>query len=197
MEEKELIKLAKQGNKEAQEVLIQQHKGFIVKFCSRYKNLGVDLEDLIMEGTIGLLNGLKNFDDAKNVKFLTYASYWIKKAVLGYLSENCSSHILSTLSLDYTYKNADVDSNSLMDGLADQKVQPPEQNLLDVKFPELLSRHLHELSESERKVMILRYGLDGENLRGIKETARLMNITREKVRSIECRVIKKINDIEK
>ncbi|HDD35260.1 MAG TPA: RNA polymerase sigma factor RpoD/SigA, partial [Candidatus Desulfofervidus auxilii] len=80
-EEREIIKRAKQGDKEAIEKLLYAHLPFVVKIAKRYQEYGLPLGDLINEGNIGLLKALQKFDLSKNVRFLSYAVHWIKQRI--------------------------------------------------------------------------------------------------------------------
>jgi RNA polymerase primary sigma factor len=80
-EEALLLKKAKEGDQTAQEKIIKAHLRFVVKIARMYRNKGLDLSDLISEGNSGLLKAIENFKEEKNVRFLTYAGYWIRKNI--------------------------------------------------------------------------------------------------------------------
>ncbi len=86
-EEKELIERAKKGDKEAREKLIYAHLKFVVNMAKRYQGYGVPLADLINEGNIGLLRALQRFDPKKRVRFLSYAIWWVRQAIMKALNE--------------------------------------------------------------------------------------------------------------
>ncbi len=86
-EERELILRAKAGDKEAREKLIYSHLRFVVSIAQKYQGYGVPLGDLINEGNMGLLRALERFDPNRNVRFLSYAIWWIRQAIMKALNE--------------------------------------------------------------------------------------------------------------
>ncbi len=86
-EEEELIRRAKQGDREATEKLIYAHLKFVVNMAKRYQGYGVPLADLINEGNIGLLRALQRFDPKRRVRFLSYAIWWVRQAIMKALNE--------------------------------------------------------------------------------------------------------------
>ena len=90
-EEKELAKRIKNNNDtEAVKTLVKHNLKFVVSLVKKYKNLGVPFLDLINEGNLGLIKAAKKFDPDKDVKFISYASWWIKQSVMKYLMEQNS-----------------------------------------------------------------------------------------------------------
>ncbi len=89
-EEIELAKKIQNGDKEALKKLVKHNLRFVVSIAQRYKNFGVPLSDLINEGNIGLIKAASKFDPDKNIKFISYAVWWIKQAILKTLSEQAS-----------------------------------------------------------------------------------------------------------
>lgn len=86
-EETELVKAAQAGDKEAFNKLISSNLRFVVSIAKKYQNKGVLLLDLINEGNIGLINAVENFDVSLGYRFISYAVYWIKQAILSALTE--------------------------------------------------------------------------------------------------------------
>ena len=86
-EEEETAKLAAAGNKIAREKLVNSNLRFVIMVAKKFQGKGVPLEDLISEGNIGLLNALKHFDAKKGYRFITYAVWWIRQAVIKAIHE--------------------------------------------------------------------------------------------------------------
>ena len=86
-EEVQLARSFKKGDKKAIERLVLSNLRFVVSIAKKYQNLGVSLADLINEGNIGLIRAAYKFDETKGVRFITYAVWWIKQAIIQYLSE--------------------------------------------------------------------------------------------------------------
>ena len=86
-EEKECIALAQKGDAKAKEKLINSNLRFVVKIAKKYRNKGIPFTDLISEGNIGLTIAAERFDGTKNVRFISYAVWWIKQTILKAISE--------------------------------------------------------------------------------------------------------------
>ncbi len=99
--ERELIRLAKMGNKSAMEKLIRSNLGYIYKCAIKYSNYGVSLSDLIDEGLVALMQAIKNFDLRKRVRLLTYANYYIENAMKKFITEQTYS---VKITVDYREK---------------------------------------------------------------------------------------------
>ena len=87
-EEKRLIKLYKNGSLMAKNKLLESNLRFVFDIARKYTGRGVPICDLISEGNLGLIKALDKFDNSKNVKFISYAVWWIKQAMLDSISKN-------------------------------------------------------------------------------------------------------------
>lgn len=87
-EEKNIAMKAKSGDKEAQERLVTSNLKLVVKIARKYSNLGIPLLDIIQEGNVGLINAVERFNPDKNLRFTTYATFWIKQSILKYINSN-------------------------------------------------------------------------------------------------------------
>jgi RNA polymerase primary sigma factor len=85
--EKELGRLIQQGDPEALKRLVEANLRFVVSYCKRYRNLGIPYPDLIHEGTLGLMEAAKRFDPERNVKFISYAVWWVRQAIFHAFAE--------------------------------------------------------------------------------------------------------------
>lgn len=90
-EEKELIKKAKAGDKVAYNDLIKCNLKFVISVAKKYQNQGLDLDELVAEGNIGLIKAYEKFDIKKDVKFITYAVWWIRQSILNAIHENAKT----------------------------------------------------------------------------------------------------------
>ncbi len=86
-EEKELGYRIRKGDKEALKKLVKHNLRFVVSVAKKYKNLGIPLLDLINEGNLGLIKAAKKFDPDKDIKFISYAAWWIKQSIMKYITE--------------------------------------------------------------------------------------------------------------
>ena len=87
-EEKKIALKAKSGDKEAQERLVTSNLKLVVKIAKKYSNLGIPILDIIQEGNMGLIQAVEKFDPDKNLRFTTYATFWIKQSILKYISSS-------------------------------------------------------------------------------------------------------------
>ncbi len=85
-EERELIQKAQSGDKEAVEKLLYANLKYVVAIAKKYRDRGVPLADLINEGNMGLLKAIRRFDPERNVRFMSYAIWWVKQAILNAIS---------------------------------------------------------------------------------------------------------------
>ena len=90
-EEKALAERIQKGDKEALRKLVRHNLRFVVGFARKYNKLGIPLMDLINEGNLGLIEAAKKFDPNRNVKFISYASWWVKQYIMKYLNEESTS----------------------------------------------------------------------------------------------------------
>jgi RNA polymerase primary sigma factor len=86
-EEKELGRLIQQGDKKAQGKMVESNLRFVVSYVKKYRGMGLSLPDLINEGNLGLIEAAKRFDPTKNVKFISYAVWWIRQAIIHALTK--------------------------------------------------------------------------------------------------------------
>jgi|APSaa5957512576_1039674.scaffolds.fasta_scaffold00035_8 RNA polymerase primary sigma factor len=87
-EEAELLRLAKAGDRKAYDTVITSNLRFVVKVAKEYQNQGISLEDLIAEGNLGLVKAFSKFDTSRNFKFITYAVWWIRQAIMASIHEH-------------------------------------------------------------------------------------------------------------
>ena len=158
-EEDEALELARMGDVIAKNKLIEHNLRLVVFLAKKYENTNVDLEDLVSIGTIGLIKGINTYKMGKNIKLATYASRCIDNEILMFLRKNKKrkSEISFEDSLSY---DAEGNELHLEDVLGTDKDIVPKK-LEDKIEKKLLVRELDKLSERDRKIMILRYGLFG------------------------------------
>ena len=189
------INLKDDGDLKAKDILIEHNLRLVVFLAKKYENTGVDLEDLVSIGTIGLIKGINTFSKEKNIKLATYASRCIDNEILMYLRKN--KRIKSEVSIDASL-SFDVDGNELHleDVLGTDKDIVPKK-LEDKIEKKLLVRELDKLSERDRKIMILRYGLFGQEEVTQKDVDDMLGISQSYISRIEKKVIKRLKNIVK
>ena len=182
-EELEYAKLAAAGDKKAKEKLITSNIPFVAYCAKSYRGKGLSDEDLISEGTIGLIEAVNRFDYTKGFRLLTYAKFWIRRylnlAVQNYISKN--PHLLS---LDATY-NSDGDESTFLSNLADTENLSVEEECENNLQTEKLWSAINGLRPEEREVVILHYGLKNQEEHSFSEIGALKGKTRSRMQQIE------------
>ncbi len=212
----------------------------MVAYAKRFHHSRVSLLDLINEGNIGLIQAAKKFDPGKNVKFITYAVWWIRQAILHALSEHGATFRLPQKQANVLYRlersrqalgrelerapseqeladelsmepgevrlllssnqnilslnePVDEEGDAEFGDLLEQYVIPDtDEAILRESFEETLSEALAQLSEKERQILSLRFGLGDDNPRTLREIGGALGISRERVRQIENQALAKL-----
>ncbi len=239
-EEKELGYRVRQGDPEALRRLVESNLRFVVAYAKRFRHSRVPLLDLINEGNIGLIQAASKFDPDRNVKFITYAVWWIRQAILHALSEHGATFRLPQKQANLLYRlersrqalGRELERPPNEDELADELAMTPEEvrlllstnqsflslnqpvdeegeaefgdlleqyvvpdtdeEVLRQSFEETLREVLNELSVKEREVLSLRFGLDDDEPRTLREIGEKLGISRERVRQIESQALAKL-----
>ena len=190
MEEAELIARLDGGEETVKSQLIERNLRLVVYIARRFENTGVGIEDLISIGTIGLIKAINTYKPAKNIKLATYASRCIENEILMHLRKTAG--LRSEVSFDEPL-NTDWDGNELLLsdilGTDNDLVMKPIEDDVD---RQLLSAALEKLSDRERRIITLRFGLDGRPERTQKEVADLLGISQSYISRLEKRIISRL-----
>lgn len=191
--EKKAIKdLGTEKDENARKILIEHNLRLVVYIAKKFDNTGVGVEDLISIGTIGLIKAINTFNPDKNIKLATYASRCIENEILMYLRRN--SKTKAEVSIDEPL-NVDWDGNELL--LSD--ILGTEEDIIYRDLEEeveksMLNKAIGKLSERERIIVDLRYGLssmDGEE-KTQKEVADLLGISQSYISRLEKKIMKRL-----
>ncbi len=189
-EEGEMIRRLSEGDPEAKATLIEHNLRLVVYISRRFENTGVGIEDLISIGTIGLIKAVGTFQPAKNIKLATYASRCIENEILMHLRK--TSQLKSEVSFDEPL-NTDWDGNELLLsdvlGTDSDIIMRPIEADVDRK---LLFDALERLEEREKRIIVMRFGLDGRPERTQKEVADRMGISQSYISRLEKRIIARL-----
>jgi RNA polymerase primary sigma factor len=239
-EEVELAKKIKEGDQDALERLTKANLRFVVSVAKQYQNQGLSLSDLINEGNIGLIKAAKRFDETRGFKFISYAVWWIRQAVLQALAEQSrivrlplnrvgtlhkigkissslqqeygrepspdeiareleltAVEVSDTLKISNSHLSLDApfstsEDNSLMDVLEDEFQPAPDEALLDESLRLEIEKALDTLSSREAEVINLYFGLNHEKALTLEEIGARFNLTRERVRQIKEKAIRRL-----
>jgi len=239
-EERRLGGLIRRGDKKALQTLVEANLRFVVSYAKRYRGCGLSFLDLINEGNIGLIEAAKRYDPKKNVKFITYAVWWIRQSVIHALSESSGAFRLPQKQANLLYRigktqasmtlelarlpsnqelaermditvdevtnllqvsdenislSAVIDEEHdfrLSDKLEQTDIPAADLVLLRRAMRSQMRAALYELDEKEGRVVRLRFGLDGDNPRTLKEIGEMLNLSRERIRQIEVQALDKL-----
>ena len=186
-EEAELIARMGQGDFSVRQTLIERNLRLVVYLARRFENTGINMEDLISIGTIGLIKAINTFRADKNIKLATYASRCIENEILMYLRKNSAQRtdisFDEPLSTDWDGKELLLSDVLGTDG--DTVMRPIEADV-DRK---LLQDAVGKLSSRERDIISLRFGLGGKKEMTQKEVADRMGISQSYISRLEKRII--------
>lgn len=175
------------GSEEARLKLIERNLRLVVYIAKRFDNTGVELEDLISIGTIGLIKAVGSFKPDKNIKLATFASRCIENEILMHLRK--TSRLKAEVSLDEPL-NVDWEGNVLL--LSDVLGTEPDSIYKDVELSaekEMLRESFSRLPERERKIVEMRFGLDGKEEKTQKEIAEMMGISQSYISRLEKKIV--------
>ncbi|MCU0302458.1 MAG: RNA polymerase sigma factor RpoD/SigA [Thermoanaerobaculales bacterium] len=242
-DELELARRVKSGDQEAVRKLVESNLRFVVAYAKRYRNPNVPFLDLIHEGNLGLIQAAKKYDpfeEGHDVKFITYAVWWIRQAILHALAEHAGSFRLPQKQANNLYRlervrallndrfgrsptdqelsseleipvddvrvltrasqsslslnePVDVEGDSELGDLLEQDVLPDtDERILRESFLVAMADALSELPERERQVLELRFGLEDDQPKTLREIGDLLSLSRERVRQLESRALNRL-----
>ncbi len=195
-EESDALERLSQGDIGARQELIEHNLRLVVYIARRFENTGVNLEDLISIGTIGLIKAVSTFDSGKKIKLATYASRCIENEILMHLRKVNSQRTEVSISEPL---NTDWDGNELLLadvlGTENDIVMRPIEDDVD---RQLLYEALSRLSTRERTIIIMRFGLSGKSEKTQKEVAEILGISQSYISRLEKKIILRLRkDISK
>ena len=241
--EKELARKVEKGDKAARDKMIESNLRLVVKIAKRYINRGLPFLDLIEEGNLGLIKAVERFSLAKECRFSTYATWWIRQAIERslvnqsrtirlpvHVSDDINRMLKATRALSQTLQRepsvqevadamkakvaytrrlmtllrrtcsmetpiGDGHDYFLIDTIEDNSLVSPSELLENVNRFEMISRFFDELSESEQKILSLRFGLDDKEPQTLDTIGQSFGVTRERIRQIESKCLEKLRKL--
>ncbi|MDP5273163.1 RNA polymerase sporulation sigma factor SigE [Chengkuizengella axinellae] len=189
-EEEILLKKLSSGDAAIRAMLIERNLRLVVYIARKFENTGINIEDLVSIGAIGLIKAVNTFDPNKKIKLATYASRCIENEILMYLRRN--NKIRTEISFDEPL-NIDWDGNELL--LSD--VMGTENDVIYRNIEEqvdrkLLKKALEKLSDREKVIMELRFGLQDGEEKTQKDVADMLGISQSYISRLEKRIIKRL-----
>lgn len=240
--EKEVARQIEQDDKAARNKMIESNLRLVVKIAKRYINRGLPFLDLIEEGNLGLIKAVERFSLAKECRFSTYATWWIRQAIdralvnksrtirlpvhvsddinrmskisrklSQVLQREPSAHeIAEAMNVKLAYVRrlmtllrrtcsmetpiGDGSDYFLMDTIEDTSMVSSSDQLENIDRYEQISTHFNQLSESEQKILALRFGLDDKEPQTLDVIGQSFGVTRERIRQIEAKSLEKLRN---
>ena len=186
-EEQQTLRDLEAGDENAKQLLIERNLRLVVFLARRFENTGVNLEDLISIGTIGLIKAISTYRLDRNIKLATYASRCIENEILMHIRK--IAPLKAEVSLDEPI-NMDGDGNELLLsdvlGTDEDMILKPLEDDVDLR---LLHQAVGALPEREREIVTMRFGLGGRRELTQKEVARKMGISQSYISRLEKRIM--------
>lgn len=240
--EKELARKIENGDRAARNKMIESNLRLVVKIAKRYINRGLPFLDLIEEGNLGLIKSVERFNLAKECRFSTYATWWIRQSIERalinqsrtirlpvHVSDDIGRMIRVTCKLSHELNRepeiqeiadamkakiqhvrrlmtllrhtcsieapiSEGNDFALIDTVEDSFLTAPADQLENIDVFERISRHFNELTENERKIITLRFGLDDNEPQTLDIIGQQFGVTRERIRQIEAKSLEKLRD---
>ena len=190
IDEYDFVEKMKQGDLEAKNRLIECNLRLVVYTAQKFENTNVNMEDLISIGTIGLIKAVSSFDNSKNIKLATYASRCIENEILMHLRK--VSKIKKEVSIDEPL-NTDAEGNELcIADILSSEEDEVTKNMDKQDESSNLKQVLNELSDKEKTIMCMRYGLSGKGEMTQKEVADYFEISQSYISRIEKKILDKM-----
>ena len=239
-QEKELGRRIQNGDKDALKKMIESNLRFVVSYVKRYQGMGLGLLDLINEGNLGLIEAAKRFDPNRNVKFISYAVWWIRQAVIHALSQYSRIYnipqklsdqisemnkvrsrlkkelgheptreeiskqmkvtqeeiedleLMGRQNISLSDKYFDNDVTEIGDRIKDNLSPSVEYEMIKGSIENQIREIIKGLDEKEALVLKLRFGLADDKTHTLQEIGDKLNLTRERIRQIEKKAMRKL-----
>ena len=189
--EKELLLKIEKEDESAKKTLIEHNLRLVVYIARKFENTGINIEDLISIGTIGLIKGINTFKLDKNIKLATYASRCIENEILMYLRRNTKTK--SEVSIDEPL-NVDWEGNELLlSDILGTDVDIVSKDIEEETDRKLLLIALNHLNEREKQIVEMRFGIGGKEEMTQKEVADNLGISQSYISRLEKKIMKRLH----
>ena len=190
--DEEMAALEALPSPEARNTLIEHNLRLVVYIAKRFENTGINIEDLISIGTLGLIKAINTFCMGKNIKLATYASRCIENEILMYIRKTSGKHC--EISIDEPL-NVDWDGNELLlSDILGSDEEPAVATIMKEEETAEIYRAVNALEERERQIIILRFGLYGKEEMTQKDVADLLGISQSYISRLEKKIIERLRD---
>ena len=189
-QEQAALEALERGDEAAKQKLVEHNLRLVVYIARRFENTGINIEDLISIGTIGLMKAIGTYRLEKKIKLATYASRCIENEILMYIRKTTNQK--TEISLDEPI-NMDCDGNELLLsdilGTDEDAISRPLEEDVDKK---VLRQALETLPPREQEIVFLRFGLEGRKELTQKEVAQAMGISQSYISRLEKRILQRL-----
>ena len=190
--EEELAAIEALPSPEARNRLIEHNLRLVVYIAKRFENTGINIEDLISIGTLGLIKAINTFCIGKNIKLATYASRCIENEILMYIRKTSGKHC--EISIDEPL-NVDWDGNELLlSDILGSDEEPAAASIVKEEENAAIYEAVNSLDERERQIITLRFGLYGKEEMTQKDVADLLGISQSYISRLEKKIIDRLRD---
>ncbi len=194
-EEVSYVERSMSGDLEARSKLIEHNLRLVVFLSKKYENTGIDLEDLVSIGTIGLIKGVNTYKLDKNIKLATYASRCIDNEILMFLRKNKKRRTEISFEDSLSY---DSEGNELhLEDILGTESDIVTKGLEEETERKMLHSEIAKLNERDKEIMTLRYGLKSGREMTQKDVAQVLGISQSYISRIEKKVIRRLKGISK
>jgi len=200
-DEQAQIALASQGDKRSIELLISANLAYVVHIAKEFRGRGLPFEDLIAEGTVGLLKAIRRYRAVNGTRFITYASFWVRKEILAAVSDQPHPIHVPRYARQHGHESirvlrldAPIDAAGGI-RIADRLRHPDPSAADTVVLGEQrvsVRREVLRLSRRERSVIAWRFGLDGQPPMTLEAIAGRLGVSKERVRQIEVSALERL-----
>lgn len=186
-DEKELARKIKNGDQRAIDKLVESNLRFVVNVAKGYRKSGVPFSDLISEGNIGLITAAKKFDESKDVKFISYAVYWIRNSI-----QECIERYNKNSSNEINAEAFTFDNSTSFDYSSSINNEFEEELNIKQSRKASIDELMKTLKKREIKILSMYYGLLDGDEKTLDEIGQEMNLTKERVRQIKDKALVKL-----
>lgn len=196
-EERRLIHQYRNGNERARNKILEAHLKFVFDVAKKYSGRGLAMQDLISEGNMGLIKAFEKFDESKGVKFISYAVWWIRQSISEAIEKNGLIKTTSIEELPGDCHFCDRGIPDVEDDDGDYTMQFSDETDVELDDMETEQKHtvsvlMEKLSDREKDVIELYYGLNGKKVLTLFEIGVKYGITSERVRQIKRQGFRKL-----